>query len=273
MPAYDFAPDLARWGLQPDGEPIHTHSSHLLPVRHRGAPAMLKVSVEKDEREGAVLMRWWDGEGAARVLAHDGDALLIERATGPRSLSAMARNGADDEATRILCSAALALHRPRPTPLPELIPLRIWFEALWPVAQTHGGLLRRSAEAAEALLSTQAEIVPLHGDLHHDNVLDFGARGWLAIDPKRLIGERGFEYAILFCDPDLADPEPPVATLPERFERRFEIVTADAGLEPRRQLQWILAWCGLSAAWFFGDGDPAEINLAIAAKAAAMLDA
>lgn len=34
-------------------------------------------------------------------------------------------------------------------------------------------------------------MVTLHGDLHHGNVLDFGASGWLAIDPKGLKGERG----------------------------------------------------------------------------------
>jgi streptomycin 6-kinase len=37
-------------------------------------------------------------------------------------------------------------------------------------------------------------------------VLDFGACGWLAIDPKRLAGERGFDFANIFTNPDLADP-------------------------------------------------------------------
>jgi streptomycin 6-kinase len=40
------------------------------------------------------------------------------------------------------------------------------------------------------LLTTQREKVVLHGDMHHGNVLNFGSRGWLAIDPKGLIGER-----------------------------------------------------------------------------------
>jgi aminoglycoside/hydroxyurea antibiotic resistance kinase len=41
----------------------------------------------------------------------------------------------------------------------------------------------------------------LHGDLHHGNVLDFGLRGWLAIDPKGLLGERGFDFANIFTNP------------------------------------------------------------------------
>jgi streptomycin 6-kinase len=142
------------------------------------------------------------------------------------------------------------------------------------MARERGGILARSAAAARELLAAQREILPLHSDLHHDNVLDFGARGWLAIDPKCVIGERAFEYTILFCDPDLADPEPPVATLPGRFERRLEIVLAKSGLERERLLKWILAWCGLSATWFLGDDDPlAEINLAVAERAIVALDA
>jgi streptomycin 6-kinase len=39
-----FANYLARWDLSPDGDPILTHSSHLLPVRHHGEPAMLKIA-------------------------------------------------------------------------------------------------------------------------------------------------------------------------------------------------------------------------------------
>ncbi|HCW17930.1 MAG TPA: APH(6) family putative aminoglycoside O-phosphotransferase, partial [Achromobacter sp.] len=82
---------LTRWNLVPDGAPIATPAARLLPVTQDGAPAMLKVSIEEDERQGGVLMTWWDGQGAARVLAHDDHAILLERATGTRSLAAYAR--------------------------------------------------------------------------------------------------------------------------------------------------------------------------------------
>ena len=35
---------LDRWRLDPDGEPITTTTSRLLPVRRDGVPAMLKVA-------------------------------------------------------------------------------------------------------------------------------------------------------------------------------------------------------------------------------------
>jgi streptomycin 6-kinase len=65
---------------------------------------------------------------------------------------------------------------------------------------------------ADKLLDDPRDIVALHGDIHHGNILDFGERGWLAIDPKGLIGERGFDYANNFCNPDAA-----IATRPGRL--------------------------------------------------------
>jgi streptomycin 6-kinase len=263
---------LALWDLTPDGEPIVTATSRLLPVRRGGKAAMLKLAFEAEERFSAPLLSWWDGDGAARLLAMQESAILIERAEGERSLSAMARGGRDEEATRILCDAIAALHRPRARPHPTLIPLMQWFAALEPAAAAQGGLLMRSNEAARRLLADPREEVMLHGDAHHDNILDFGARGWLAIDPKGLYGERAFDYAILFCDPDLADPSPPVAIRPEIFAARLAIVAEHASLERSRLLDWIIAWTGLSAAWFIGDGLSAEIDLRVAAMAVAERD-
>lgn len=138
-----FDPYLLRWSLVPDGDPITTPAARLLPVLLRGEPAMLKLSCEEEERHGGVLMEWWDGEGAARVLARDETALLLERAVGLDSLADMARAGRDDEACRILCATAARLHAPRAKPLPELIPLAQWFRELEPAAAKHGGILAR----------------------------------------------------------------------------------------------------------------------------------
>lgn len=262
---------LQRWNLAPVGAPITTPAARLLPVLHEGQPAMLKISHEQDEREGGVLMRWWDGQGAARVLAHDDDAILLERATGTRSLAEYARNGRDDEATRIICDVLARLHAPRAKAPPPLRTLESWFVDLWPMAQAQGGVLADCARHARALLDDPRDPAVLHGDVHHDNILDFGERGWLVIDPKRLHGERAFDYANIFCNPDLADPRPPVAIVPGCFDRRFALITHASGLEPRRLLQWIAAWCGLSAAWFMGDGDDAAIDLNIAGQALARL--
>ncbi|WP_242208636.1 MULTISPECIES: aminoglycoside phosphotransferase family protein [unclassified Pseudomonas] len=261
---------LKRWALVPDGAPIITPGSRLLPVRLNDTPAMLKVALDVDEKYGNRLMTWWDGNGAAQVLAHHEDGLLMDRAMGSRSLMHMAMNGEDDEASRILCSALARLHAPRETPPPPLVELGPWFASLRIAAAQHGGLYALCLQTAETLLADPREVVVLHGDMHHDNVLDFQSRGWLAIDPKRVRGERGFDYANLICNPDL-----PTATDPQRFRRQLAVIVEAAGLERRRLLQWVLAFACLSAAWFLEDDalEQASGQLKVAQIAASMLDA
>ncbi|WP_285418724.1 aminoglycoside phosphotransferase family protein [Pseudomonas sp. efr-133-TYG-5] len=265
-----FAPWLQRWALVADGTSIITPGSRLLPVRQGATPAMLKVALDAEEKYGSLLMTWWDGDGAARVLAHHGDALLLERAMGRRSLRHMALTGADDTASRILCAALARLHAPRPTPPPPLVELGPWFASLREAASAQGGAYARSLYTAEALLAEPQDVVVLHGDMHHDNVLDFGSRGWLAIDPKRVRGERGYDYANLICNPEL-----PTASDPQRFHRQVEVIAEAARLERRRLLQWVLAFAGLSAAWFLEDDQQtaAAGQLQVAQLAAAALDA
>lgn len=264
---------LTDWCLTPDGPLITTHSSWVLPVRRQAQPAVLKVARIPNEEAGYRLMSWWSGQGAAEVFAYDDGALLLERSLGYRSLADMARSGQDDEACRILCRTAARLHAPRSAPLPELHPLDQWFRPLFALARNHG-VLAPAAEIARSLLLDQRDVRPLHGDLHHDNVLDFTERGWLAIDPHGLVGESTFDFANIFTNPDLDDPTQPVATLPGRLEARLGIVTEQAGIEPVRMLEWIVAWTGLSAAWFIGDGDQrgAEIDLVINAHARRLLE-
>ena len=265
-----FEPWLTRWSLVTDGAPIITPGSRLLPVRLGATPAMLKVAMDNDEKHGNRLMTWWDGDGAAQVLAHHEDGLLMERAMGRRSLMHMAMHGEDDEASRILCSALARLHAPRPMRPPPLVELGPWFASLRIAAVQHGGLYDLSLQTAEALFAAPQDVVVLHGDMHHDNVLDFESRGWLAIDPKRVRGERGFDYANLMCNPDL-----PTATDPARFRRQLDVIVEAAGLDHRRLLQWVLAFAGLSAAWFLEDDalEQASGQLKVAQIAASMLDA
>jgi streptomycin 6-kinase len=267
-----FEPWLQRWTLVPDGAEIVTRGGHLLPVRRGGERAMLKLALAEEERRGAALLDWWDGDGSVRVLARQDAALLMERAEGGLSLPAMARDGRDGEACRILCATAGRLHASRHGPLPALVPLGTWFADLGSAADSQGGPLRRAWAEARRLLGAPREVGVLHGDLHHGNVLDFGARGWLAIDPKGLAGERGFDFANIFANPDAEDPARPVALRPGRLASRLGTVAGAARLEPRRLLRWIIAWAGLSAAWHIAEGSSPALPLRLLELAVAELD-
>ncbi|WP_304179872.1 aminoglycoside phosphotransferase family protein [Phenylobacterium aquaticum] len=257
---------IARWGLEADGAAFASLAGRLRPVRWRGQAAMLKVSAAPEEIAGGALMSWWAGDGAARVLAREDDALLLERAERRDALAEMARAGQDEAACRILCAAGARLHAPRSVPPPKgLIPLDQRFAALWGV-ETQSPAFRRSAEIARALLAEPQGACVLHGDLHHGNVLDFGGRGWLAIDPKGLFGDPGYDHANIFCNPDIE-----TALALGAPERRLVWVSDASGLEPRQLLRWLIAYCGLSAAWTLSDGNDPWRALAIADRAAGLL--
>ncbi|MGO1767810.1 MAG: aminoglycoside phosphotransferase family protein [Advenella sp.] len=249
-----FVPWMRKWGLRQDGAPIATQANWLLPVKIDNIAAMLKVTGDEHEIRGAGVLEWWQGHGAARIFFRSTNALVMERAQGERSLMHMALHGSDDQASQIACQTVAQLHANtlRASDRPELIPLHLWFDDLTEAAGNNP-ILRRCCSQAQRLLAEPQDIVVLHGDIHHDNILDFDARGWLAIDPKGLIGERGFDYANLIVNPDLPTAEDPI-----RFTRQVQVVSQAADLNHRRLLCWILAFAGLSAVWFTQDANDAQ---------------
>lgn len=264
-----------RWELTPDGESFLTPSSALQAVRRNGRAAFLKCALVDEEAAGAHVLRWWAGAAAAAVLefGDDGEAVVLERAEGPRSLAELARSGpsGDDDATRILCRAGRRLHAAGSGDRPAgLHPLDEWFRELFLHAgdrpHDHDGLYAAAAAEARALLAHPAGDVVLHGDLHHGNVLDFGARGWLAIDPKPVHGDPAFDLLNILCNPD-AD----VALRPGRLERTAGVIATESGLDERTLLRWALAWAGLSAAWSERSGEDAPVAIGVGRRVRALL--
>ena len=254
---------LMRLNLTPDGEARRTPSSDLQPVVWQGLPAMLKVARSAEEQRGNDLMVWLEGEGAARVYRHEGAALLLERLESIPDLGALALASQDDAATRVLCGAAAGVHRDRPQPPATLLPLTWWFEALAKSTEL-GGVFAQAWVTAQRLLADQRGVRPLHGDLHHGNVLRSPERGWLVIDPKGLTGERTFDFANMLCN-----PTPEHALTPGRLERQSALIAQEAGLDRARLLAWVEAYAALSAAWHLKDAqmEQARPSLAVSALA------
>jgi streptomycin 6-kinase len=257
---------LRRWDLSPAGGRFATRSSQLQPVLRRGERAMLKVARIEEEATGCHLLAWWDGHGAARVLELDDHAAVLE--WGGDSLAGVAEAD-DDRATRVLCDVAGTLHaasdRRFDSQPAGLIALSPWFGSLF--ARTDAdGFYARAAALARTLIDDTGDRVVLHGDLHHGNVLDFGDRGWLAIDPKFLVGPRVFDYTNILCNPSQELAE-------RRFERRVDLIGDLAGIPTATLLEWTVAWTGLSASWSAEDGhtDDEQRTLRIGALAEACL--
>ena len=252
MTAEPLHPWIARWELVAAGPAFSTPytASRLQPVRTRdGTPAMLKLATSAEERRGAAALALF-GDAAAPVLAQEGDALLLLRLEGEGELAAMAGGGRDDEATVILCNVLDRLHRPAAATT-TLVELADWFAALRTAAVRvdRDPLYAIAWRTAEALFAERAPRMALHGDMHHGNVLRAADGRWLAIDPKGLAGDAGFDFANI-----LHNPSAEIAHAPGRLGRQARIIAACSGQPLSRVLRWTLAYACLSAAWSRADG-------------------
>src|SRR5215204_1225977 len=122
-----------RWSLS-DAEPVsETLTSWVLRVTSTGRIRALKLLKPYgfDEINGARLMEWWGGDGAATIEAIDRHDVLMEWLEGG-TLADMVRadNGRDPEATEVLCDVVARLHRKRDAPPPQLSTLDFWMRQL-----------------------------------------------------------------------------------------------------------------------------------------------
>jgi len=111
----------------------------------------------------------------------------------------------------------------------------------------------------------------LHGDFHHENLL-LGERGWLAIDPKGLIGDPAYDSANLFYNPLDRDD---LRLDPVRIGAMASAVAPAVDREPATILRWAFAHACLSASWHTEDDDKdkAARSLAVARAVRSVLSA
>jgi streptomycin 6-kinase len=253
-----------RWNIGGAVLIAETFSSRIWKVaRADGSLAVVKAlkpfdDVE-DELRGAHFLKWREGEGAVRLLGRDRRQMLLEYG-GDRLLTSVLDAEGDEATTEVAADVLARLHRPsdRPAP-PQLQPLRERFAGLFSGAGTASDpaqkkLYAQAATVAAALLDDGRDVRPLHGDLHHDNIVH-GQRGWLAIDPKGVLGDPGFDAANLFYNPLDRDA---LCLDPERIARLAQTFSATLRQDPRRVLDHAFAYGCLSAAWHGEDGNATD---------------
>lgn len=222
-----------------------------------GVAALKQVSrAALHERDaGEAFLNWRSGHGALRLLASSGDLSLLEWA-GETTLHQQLLRQGEDAATAIAADVVRRLHAPSSAlPPSTLISLREHFAGLFAAAgdgapeayRTH---LRETAALADRLLASQRNVKPLHGDIHHDNML-CGARGWLAIDPKGLLGDPAYDVANMFQNP----VDYGLRGDARRILRLAEAMAEAVEREVETVLEYALAYSGLSIAWWLEDGN------------------
>ncbi|MEV5346352.1 aminoglycoside phosphotransferase family protein [Streptomyces achromogenes] len=253
---------LDRWGLRLDGPSMNGVSALVLPVvRADGVRAVLKLQLLDEESEGEpVALRAWDGDGAVRLLDHDPDTgtMLLERLDEGRMLAHLA-----DTREAVLVIARLLAHLtsfPAPPGLRRLGDITARMLERTPRALDRipdPGARRIVADCAAAVREVAGEPGDrlLHWDLHDENVLAAERADWLAIDPKPLAGDPGFELW---------------PALDNRFEAaevrwRFDAMTDVLGLDRARARAWTYGRLLQNALWDVEDGrpiDPRQLEIA-----------
>ncbi|MER7057312.1 MULTISPECIES: aminoglycoside phosphotransferase family protein [unclassified Streptomyces] len=248
---------LDRWELRLDGPSMHGWAALVLPVvRRDGTPAALKLQILDAETEGEpVALRLWDGDGAVRLLDHDAatGTMLLERLDSARTLGHV-----EDSREAVLVIARLLAHLTR-------VPAPPGVRGLGDAAR---GMLERTPRALEhipdpadrRLVADCAAAVRevadepgdrlLHWDLHYDNVLGSDRAPWLAIDPKPLAGDPGFD--LLPALDNRYDPD--------ETRWRFDAMTDVLALDRERARAWSLGRVLQNCLWNVEDGDPLEVE-------------
>lgn len=259
----DISPLLRTWQLSEPELLAETKTSFIYRVKLHGEIVVLKVFNAlgaADEKNGANALRHFAGHAAVKVYAQHDNAVLLEYASGP-SLVTLVKQGQDLQATQIIADTLTLLHSPVPSfPVSAFTPLSTWFQSLFLRAQaSHDGFFRQAAAVAQSLLQQPQNVGVLHGDMHHDNIIG-SPRGWLAIDPKGLYGERTYDAANALLNPHDMDD---LVINEKRLVTNAEILANALGVERQRLLQFTFAYCGLSAAWSLEDKQNPDLAIKV----------
>ena len=234
---------------------FETETSLISFVSRDGQSLVLKVIKQKgDEWRAGEVLSAFDGQGVVRVFEHTGGAMLLERLHPGTSLSNIDLNGRDEEATEILAHVIKNMSpRAAPTDCPTV---EDWGKGFQRYLATGDRRIPPSlVESAQQLFSdlcvSQKKKRLLHGDLHHYNVLLDSERGWLAIDPKGVIGELEYEIGAILRNPV---ERPDLFLSPTTIDRRVKQFTTSLKLDSRRVIEWAFAQAVLSAIWDIEDG-------------------
>ncbi len=255
---------------------VETESSVLVFGRRDDQPVVLKVIRNRgDEWRSGEILDAFEGKGVVRVYDYVDGAMLLERLRPAKSLVSLALNGGDDQATEVLADV-IGTMSPR-APVSTAPTVQEWakgFEryAVSATAQIPKRLLVEAHRVYSELCGSQSRPRLLHGDLHHYNVLFDSERGWLAIDPKGVVGELEYEVGAVLRNPS---ERPELLAEPRAIEQRVERFARALSLDATRMLAWGFAQAVLSAIWAAEDGfvvDADNPGIALATAIRPMLD-
>lgn len=246
---------VREWGITVH-DTLDTHSSFIAFGSRSDQPVVLKVVRQPgDEWRSGEVLEVFGAKGTVRVYEHVGGAVLLERLSPGTALVELALSGRDEEATEILARVIGEMSHPRESSK-AFVTVEDWgkgFERYLASGdeQIQGDLVTQAQHIYMALCASQRNVRLLHGDLQHYNVLFDAGRGWVAIDPKGVVGEVEYEIGAALRNPY---ERPELFATARVIERRIKRYEAMLKLDADRTLGWAFSQAVLSAIWGVEDG-------------------
>jgi streptomycin 6-kinase len=250
------------WGVVVQ-DTLETQSSFIAFGKRGDQSVVLKVIRQPgDEWRCGEVLAAFDGRGVARVYEYAEGAVLLERLNPGTPLASIALDDRDEEATEILAAVIGQMSHPPELdeslrrPLKAIVSAQDWGKRFHRYLasgdkQIPASLVEQGRQVYFDLCASQRDVRLLHGDLQHYNVLFDSDRGWLAIDPKGVMGEVEYEIGAGLRNPH---EKPELFASPEAVERRLRCFETKLGLDSDRALAWGFAQAVLSAIWSVEDG-------------------
>jgi streptomycin 6-kinase len=247
---------MDEWSILTVQNILDTPSSLILFGRRGDEPVVLKVLRQPgDEWDSGEVLEVFDGQGMVRAYEYVGGAVLLERLNPGTPLSGMALNRQDEEATEIIAEVIQRMSHPRESSK-EFATVEDWGKGFRRYLasgdnQIPNDLVLQGQQVYLNLCATQQRVRLLHGDLQHYNVLFDSNRGWVAIDPKGVVGEVEYEIGAALRNPY---ERPELFASAETVASRIKIYEARLKLDAGRALAWGFSQAVLSAIWSVEDG-------------------
>ncbi|MDA0782479.1 MAG: phosphotransferase [Proteobacteria bacterium] len=247
------------WQLELESEPVETATGLIVFAKYKNQPAVLKIASDTEEERTTSVLQHYNGYGAVQVLKTEDNATLMTRATPGKHLKELTLNNEDKKATHILCDVIEKLHRNSDYE-GDYRTITNWAEGFDSCMasgdqQIPVTLVEEAKEVFADLVSSQEKPILLHGDLHHDNILYDADHGWLAIDPKGIVGEPCYEVGAFLRNPiDRSD----IYASPNIIRQRVDIICERLGYDKKRVIGWAFAQSVLAGIWSVESGNNSD---------------
>ena len=247
---------VRRWNLSIEDTRITKNSVVAFGKRGKDSVVLKVLRQTGDEWFSGRVLHAFNGNGVARVYEFTEGAVLLERLIPGNPARDLVLAGLDSEATRILADV---IQKMSASECPNIVTAEEWARGFDRYLASGdrtipADLVNEARGIYLELCASQQERRLLHGDLHHENVLFDHRRGWLAIDPKGVLGETAFEVSAALLNP-IGHPE---FVTPAAVRRRIDIFHAALNIDLTRILRWAFSRSVLSAVWSWEDNEPDE---------------